>query len=390
VPIFATRTERVAMRIAIVINKSWNIYNFRMGLVHTFLKLGYQVIAIAPQDEYSKKLIEAGCEYYPVEMENKGTNPLQDMLLIRRFYHIYRQVKPDVILQYTIKPNIYGTLAARLAGIPTINNVSGLGTVFLIRNLVSQVALALYRLAFRFPAKVFFQNQDDRHLFLQHKLIKQHLTDVLPGSGIDTQRFCPAPVFSRNTGFTFLMIARVLYEKGVVEYVEAARLLRSRYPQVRVQLLGGIDESGNIGVKRAVFESWVQQGDLEYLGTSDDVTAHIAAADCVVLPSYREGTPKTLLEAAAMGKPLITTNVPGCKETVIDGHNGFLCDVRDADDLAAKMIRLYELSDQQLHLMGQASRRLAEEKFDERYVIDKYLEAIRAVTIEQVSVNSKQ
>ena len=368
------------MRIAIVINKSWNIYNFRMGLVHTFLKLGYQVIAIAPQDEYSKKLIEAGCEYYPVEMENKGTNPVQDLLLIRRFYHIYRRVKPDVILQYTIKPNIYGTLAARLAGIPTINNVSGLGTVFLIRNLVSQVALALYRLAFRFPAKVFFQNQDDRHLFLEHKLIRQDRTDVLPGSGIDTRRFRPAPVFSRNPGFTFLMIARVLYEKGVVEYVEAARLLRSRYPQVRVQLLGGIDESGNIGIKRAVFEPWVQQGDLEYLGTSDDVAAHIAAADCVVLPSYREGTPKTLLEAAAMGKPLITTNVPGCKETVIDGHNGFLCEVRDAADLAAKMIRIYELPDQQLHLMGQASRRLAEEKFDERYVIDKYLEAIRAVT----------
>jgi glycosyltransferase involved in cell wall biosynthesis len=368
------------MRIAIVINKSWNIYNFRMGLVHTFLKLGYQVIAIAPQDAYSKKLIEAGCEYYPVEMENKGTNPLQDLLLIRRFYRIYRQVKPDVILQYTIKPNIYGTLAARLAGIPTINNVSGLGTVFLIKNLVSQVALALYRLAFRFPAKVFFQNQDDRHLFLQHKLIKHHITDVLPGSGIDTRRFRPAPAFSRNTGFTFLMIARVLYEKGVVEYVEAARLLRARYPQVRVQLLGGIDESGNIGIKHAVFDSWVQQGDLEYLGTSDDVAGHITAADCVVLPSYREGTPKTLLEAAAMGKPLITTNVPGCKETVVDGHNGFLCDVRDAADLAAKMIRLYELPDQQLHLMGQASRRLAEEKFDERYVINKYLEAIRAVT----------
>jgi glycosyltransferase involved in cell wall biosynthesis len=222
-----------------------------------------------------------------VEMENKGTNPVQDMLLIRRFYQVYRQVKPDVILQYTIKPNIYGTLAARLAGIPTINNVSGLGTVFLIRNLVSKVALALYRLAFRFPAKVFFQNQDDRDLFLHHKLIKRAITDVLPGSGIDTQRFRPAAAFHRNADFTFLMIARVLYEKGVVEYVEAARLLRARYPRVRVQLLGGIDESGNIGIKHAVFDPWVREGAIEYLGTSDDVAAHIAAADAVVLPSYR-------------------------------------------------------------------------------------------------------
>jgi glycosyltransferase involved in cell wall biosynthesis len=371
------------MRIAIVINKSWNIYNFRMGLVHAFLKLGHQVIAIAPQDEYSKKLLEAGCEYYPVEMENKGTNPLQDLLLIRRFHHIYQQVKPDVILQYTIKPNIYGTLAARMAGIPTINNVSGLGTVFLIRNLVSRVALGLYRLAFRYPAKVFFQNHDDRDLFLENKLIKKNITDVLPGSGIDTRRFQPAPSFTRNARFTFLMVARVLYEKGVVEYVEAARLLRARYPQVRVQLLGGIDESGNIGIKHAVFDPWVQEGAIEYLGISDDVASHIAAADCVVLPSYREGTPKTLLEAAAMGKPLITTNVPGCKETVLDGQNGFLCQVRDARDLAAQMMRLYELPDQQLERMGKASRRLAEEKFDERYVINKYLDAIRAVARDQ-------
>lgn len=368
------------MRIAIVINKSWNIYNFRMGLVHTFLKLGYQVIAIAPQDEYSKKLVEAGCEYYPVEMENKGTNPVQDLLLIRRFYHIYRRVKPDVVLQYTIKPNIYGTLAARLAGIPVINNVSGLGTVFLIKNLVSKVALTLYRLAFRYPARVFFQNQDDRDLFLAHKLVRRGITDVLPGSGIDIARFQPAAVFARNPRFTFLMIARVLYEKGVVEYVEAARLVRARYPQVRIALLGGIDESGNIGIKHAVFDPWVQEGTIEYLGTSDDVASHIAAADCVVLPSYREGTPKTLLEAAAMGKPLITTDVPGCKETVIDGHNGFLCQVRDAADLADKMMRLYELPDQQLERMGKASRRLAEEKFDERYVINKYLETIRQVS----------
>jgi glycosyltransferase involved in cell wall biosynthesis len=146
-----------------------------------------------------------------------------------------------------------------------------------------------------------------------------------------------------------------------------------------VQLLGGLDESGNIGVKQAVFDAWLRQGNLEYLGTSDDVAGHIGAADCVVLPSYREGTPKTLLEAAAMGKPLITTNVPGCKETVVDGHNGYLCQVRDAADLAAQMIRLYELSDHQLSQMGLASRRMAVDKFDERYVIQKYLDAIRGL-----------
>jgi glycosyltransferase involved in cell wall biosynthesis len=378
------------MRIAIVINKSWNIYNFRMGLIRTFLRLGYEVVAIAPEDEYSQQLVLAGCRYYPIKMENKGTNPLQDLLLTKRFYDTYRRVKPDVILQYTIKPNIYGSLAAKMAGIPTINNVSGLGTVFLVRNMVSKVALKLYKLAFRFPEKVFFQNKEDRQLFLEHQLIKAHKTDVLPGSGIDTERFRPATVFSRNKNFTFLMVARVLYEKGVVEYVEAARLIRVQYPEVRCQLLGGIDESGNIGIKRAIFESWVAEGTIEYLGISGTVEEHISEADCVVLPSYREGTPKTLLEAAAMGKPIVTTNVPGCRETVVDGLNGFLCEVKDATDLADKMIKMYRLPESELACMGKASRILAEEKFDERYVIDKYVSAVRAVTKGEVALKSQK
>ncbi|PSR55813.1 glycosyltransferase family 1 protein [Adhaeribacter arboris] len=367
------------MRIAIVINTSWNIYNFRMSLVQALLQERHEVVAIAPPDAYSNYLIAAGCRYVPIQMENKGTSPLQDTLLVKRFYSIYKKVQPDIILQYTIKPNIYGTLAAKLAGIPTINNVSGLGTVFIVRNLVSKVALGLYRLAFRFPVKVFFQNHDDQALFVHYKLVKLCLTDVLPGSGIDTKKFVPAPVFSRNPAFTFLMIARVLYEKGVVEYVEASRIIKQKYPHVRCQLLGGLDEAGNIGIKKTTFMAWVTEGVMEYLGTTDDVAAVILKSDCVVLPSYREGTPKTLLEAAALGKPIIATNVPGCKETVIDGENGYLCEVRNATDLAAKMEQVYSLADDQLQQMGKASRRLAVTKFDEQFVIDKYLAVINTV-----------
>jgi glycosyltransferase involved in cell wall biosynthesis len=367
------------MRIAIVINMSWNIFNFRMSLIKALLREGHELVAIAPEDAYSAKLVEAGCRFVPLAMENKGTNPLQDLLLTKRFYDTYTRVRPDVILQYTIKPNIYGTIAARLAGIPTINNVSGLGTVFIVQNLVSRVALGLYRFAFRFPAKVFFQNQDDQLLFIQHRLVNGRITEVLPGSGIDTIRFAPAAGFSRNEPFVFLMIGRVLYEKGVVEYVEASRQLQAEFPKVRFQLLGAIDEAGNIGVKRQVLEEWVAEGLVEYLGTTDDVAATIATADCVVLPSYREGTPRTLLEAAAMGKPIIATNVPGCKETVIDCRNGYLCEVRNARDLADKMRQMLHLPDAALQTMGWASRQLALEKFDERFVIEKYLQAIEEV-----------
>ncbi|GAB2963732.1 glycosyltransferase family 4 protein [Hymenobacter coalescens] len=369
------------MRVAIVINTSWNIWNFRRNLVRALQQAGHEVLAIAPPDDYSQRLeTELGCRYVPILMENKGTNPLKDAQLTKRFYDLYRRERPDVILHYTIKPNIYGTLAAKLAGIPCANNVSGLGTVFIVQNLVSKIALGLYRFAFRFPKRVFFQNGDDRQLFLQHGLVRPEITDLVPGSGIDVDKFRPDPEApARHEPFTFLMIARVLYEKGVEEYFEAARLVREAVPGTRIQLLGGIDESGGVGVKRVVFDEWMQAGHVEYLGTSDDVPAHIRQADCVVLPSYREGTPKTLLEAAALGKPLVTTDVPGCRETVVDGHNGYLCQARSAPDLAAKMLQVLRLPDAELRRLGQASRQLAETKFDERLVLDKYLRTVAEI-----------
>ncbi|WP_181305217.1 glycosyltransferase family 4 protein [Rufibacter sp. XAAS-G3-1] len=368
------------MRVAIVINKSWNIFNFRLSLVKALLAAGHEVVAIAPEDAYSAKLVAEGCQFVPLPLESKGTNPLKDMLLVGKFLKAYQRVKPDVILQYTIKPNIYGSIAAKLAGIPTINNVSGLGTVFIVQNLVSKIAMALYRFSFQFPAKVFFQNSDDQALFLDRKLVRESITEVIPGSGIDTKRYRPAATFKRQSPFVFLMVSRALYEKGLVEYVEASKILKAKYPSLRIQLLGGIDEEGNIGVKRVLVEQWANEGWLEYLGTSDDVASVMHAADCVVLPSYREGTPRTLLEAAALGKPIVTTNVPGCKETVVDGYNGYLCEVRNGVDLAAKMERLYLLADTALQTMGQNSRRLAEEKFDEKFVIDRYFAAIKEAT----------
>ncbi len=369
------------MRVAIVINTSWNIWNFRRGLVRALQAAGHEVLAIAPPDDYSARLEhELGCRYVPILMENKGTNPLKDAQLTRRFLAIYKRERPDVVLHFTIKPNIYGTLAARLAGVPSINNVSGLGTVFIVENLVSKVARGLYRLAFQFPHQVFFQNNDDRELFIRYGLIKPARTGLVPGSGVDLARFRPQAGVGPAPGapFTFLMVARVLYEKGIVEYFEAARQVRAALgaDQVRLQLLGGLDEAGGVGVPRATFEQWLQEGNVEYLGTSDNVAEHLHRADCVVLPSYREGTPKTLLEAAACGKPLVTTDVPGCRETVQHGRNGYLCEVRNAADLAAKLLTVARLPPARRAALGAASRQLAEEKFDEQLVLRQYLAAV--------------
>lgn len=367
------------MRIAIVINTSWNIYNFRMSLLQALLAEGHEVAAIAPADAYTPHLRAAGCGFEQVSMDS-STNPFKDMLLAWRLYQAYRRVKPDVVLHYTIKPNIYGTLAAHWAGIPAINNVSGLGTVFIKRDYVSNIVIQLYRYAFRFPAKVFFQNEDDRGLFLQHGLVQKEITELLPGSGIDLQKFTPVTGFSRNSPFIFLMVARVLYDKGIKEYVEASQLVRKKYPEARCQLLGTVDERSRSGVKRQQLEKWINTGAVEYLGSTDEVARIMAKADAVVLPSYREGTSRALLEAAAMGKPLIATDVPGCREVVEHGVNGLLCQVRDAADLAAKMLQMLQIDDETLEQMGRSSRHIAESRFDDRFVIAKYLNAVAAVT----------
>jgi len=371
------------MRIAIVINTSWNIYNFRMSLVQALLADGHKLVAVAPCDAYSEKLVEAGCIFVPVPME-QGTNPFTDLLLCWRLYQTYKRLQPDVVLHYTIKPNIYGAVAAHWAGIPAINNVSGLGTVFITRDYISSIALKLYKFAFRYPAKVFFQNEDDRSLFLRNKLVRESITKVLPGSGINLEAFIPADQFKRNNRFVFLMVARVLYDKGVMEFVEASKMVQEQYPNVKCRLLGKIDERSRSGIRRSKLEKWLATGVIEYLGNTDDVAAVIATADCVVLPSYREGTPRTLLEAAAMAKPLIATNVPGCREVVQQGINGYLCRARNAAALAEKMSQMLQLSDAELKRMGQASRQLAVTTFDDRIVIKKYREAIVQVTRERI------
>lgn len=365
------------MKIAIVINTSWNIYNFRKGLVKALLEAGHEVIAIAPQDEYSEFLKEMGCKFYPVTLSNKGTNPLKDLYYMYQLFRIYNKIKPNVILQYTIKPNIYGTFASLPFRCLIINNVSGLGTVFLHNNISSRIAKFLYKLSFRFPKKVFFQNNDDRKLFIDNALINQKTTALLPGSGIPLDKFAPTP-FKRNQIFTFLMIGRLLYDKGIMEYAQASEILQKKGIDVKCMVLGKIETQKGLGVGHELVKEWQENNIIEYLGTTDNVAEIISKADCVVLPSYREGTPRALLEACAMAKPIVTTDVVGCKETVDNGINGYLCEVKNAQDLADKMFQVFELSNENLQKMGNESRKKVEREFDERIVIKKYLDTITA------------
>ena len=366
------------MRVAIVLNTSWNIVNFRMNLIQSLQEMGHEIHTIAPHDDFTQQLIEAGCHYHILKMDSRGANPLKDTALIFELYSIYKRVKPDVILHYTIKPNVYGSLAAAMLGIPTINNVCGLGTVFLKNDFISLIAKTLYKLSFKFPKKVFFQNEDDLKLFLDKKLISPTQVDLVPGSGIDLTKFTPVPN-TRNEKFTFLLISRLITDKGILEYIEAVRKLKKEGLEARFQILGAMDSDHKRGISKNLVQEWIDTGTIEYLGKTEDVRPFINKADCIVLPSYREGTPRTLLEAASSSKPIVATNVPGCKQVVENQINGLLCNVKDSNDLAAKMKTMAGFDNETLSMLGKNGRLKMESEFDESIVINKYLGALAAL-----------
>lgn len=366
--------------IAIVINTSWNIYNFRLGLLGALRDAGYRLVLIAPRDDYSQKLVELGFDYHEIKINNKGTNPFQDLWLVWRFSRLYKKLGVDVVLHYTIKPNIYGTLGAKLAGIRVINNVSGLGTVFLNDGLSSKIARWLYRFSFKCAHKVFFQNPHDKKLFVDRKLVKENITGLLPGSGINLSQCKSSKTKPKTDAFVFLFVARLIKDKGIVEFIDAAKeLLQHGDNRVEFWLLGDLYLINPTAISQEELDDWTKIPEIKYMGHVDDVAAVMNQASCIVLPSYREGLSRVLLEAAALGKPIITTNVPGCKDVVDDGVNGFLCELKNSHDLSIQMNKMLALDNRQLREMGKKGRDKIENEFDEKIVINTYLQSVKSI-----------
>ena len=369
------RVQERRRTIVLSANSDWNIANFRGGLIRGLRKAGYEPVVIAPQDSAAdKKMRELKVERIPVRIERSGLNPLADLALLARYRRLLKRLRPAAYLGYTIKPNIYGSLAAASLGISAIPNVSGLGTTFIREGPLQRVVANLYRVGFRRAPVVFFQNDEDRQLFVGRNIVRPKQALVLPGSGVDLQRFAPTPPADEPP--IFLLVARLLRDKGVVEFVDAARMLLERLPNAKFQLLGPIDEGNRTAISRSELDSWIAEGVVDYLGTTDDVRPFIAPATAVVLPSYREGMPRSLLEAAAMARPLIAADVPGCRDVVENGINGYLCTVRDAASLASAMQRLAELPLAQRVGMGEAARRKVQEEFNEEFVVQAYLDVL--------------
>jgi len=366
------------MHVLLTVNTTWNVWNFRQPLVRALIESGHRVTILAPRDAAVAKIELLGCNFEHLEMNGGGLSPSELPRLAGQFKNCFEHDRPDIIFSYTIKNNLVGAMVAKRLGIPFVPNVTGLGTAFLSGKWLAWLTKWLYRFAFKALPVVFFQNPDDRELFVECGLTKPGQAQLLPGSGVDLDRFSPAPP-QTSPSTVFLMVARLLRDKGVEEYVDAARLVRRTHPDVTFQLLGPLDDSNRSAIDKATLDDWIAEGVIDYLGEVHDVRPYVAASSCVVLPSYREGAPRTLIEAAAMARPVIATRVAGCTAVVDENTTGLLCDARSAESLADAAQRFLALSPEAQANMGRAGREKMVREYDQAIVVQAYLAAMNTV-----------
>ena len=365
------------MKFLIIASYPASILKFRGALIAAIQQAGFGIHIAAPEfNDYPEErdnLIALGYIVHDIPMQRTGTNPAVDAKTLLALYHLMRKIKPDYMMAYTIKPVIYGSLAAKLARVPQrFALITGLGYAFqgadeqgYKKSNLQKIMHKLYSVALASTHKVFFQNPDDEALFKSTGILKPTAsTKVVNGSGVDVSEYnvVPFPIINNEPAPRFLLIARLLGDKGVKEYAQAAQLVKDKHPQAQFDLVGWVDDNPD-AIKQQELDKWVDDGLLKFWGKLGDVQPAIAASSVYVLPSYREGTPRTVLEAMAMGRPIITTDAPGCRETVIDGQNGYLVPVKAVNELAAAMER-FIVNPERIEQMGKASRQLVEEKFD--------------------------
>lgn len=357
----------MAAKLVILSSQSQTLVNFRYHMLCDFLSAGLSVHALAPLDSYfektQKKLSEKGITLEAIALNNTGLNPLKDLALFCRLVSYFRKKKPDIAFFYTIKPVIFGCLAAKFSKVPkTYAMVSGLGYAFMgksyKRRMLRFLTTHLYKRALHGVNKVFFHNQDDANLFLQLRLVKPTQIVITDGSGIDTDYFSPEPYPEQ---LTFIFVGRLIRDKGINEFVAAAQEIKRKHPEVRFLVAGGLHQNPT-SLSRAALDSLIHEGFIEYLGELTDIRKGFEQASVLVLPSYREGLPRAALEALAMARPVITTDAPGCREVVQENSNGFLVPVENVEALVAA-IRYYIDHPEAIAIMGAAGRQLAESRF---------------------------
>ena len=369
------------LKIAFIGNSSLTMHNFRINLLRSLVKQGYEVVVVAPKDSDTTSYKSFKIKYIPIEVDCKGMNPLKDLALMNRLRALYVKEKFDFVFHYTIKPVIYGSFAAKLAGVKYISVITGLGYTFLKSGYLNKLVISLYRNSLKKDEEVWFLNEDDREVFLTNEIVKKELTKVINGEGVNTRLFRPSK--KETSKFKFLFIGRMLWDKGIGEYVEASRILKKKYPNVEFEALGSLGSANPSAISRDKMDEWETEGIINYLGETHRVMPYLSNASCVVLPSYREGISRVLLEAHSMEKPIVATNVTGCRDIVIDGVTGFLCEVRNPKSLAEAMEKIILLPKSQLEEMGKKGREIVLEKFEEKIIMQEYINKLNEIFPDQ-------
>lgn len=355
-------------------NTAWGMYNFRRVLIEKLISLGINVVVVAPEDSTYTSLIESlGAKFIPIKISSKGANVFADLKLVFDYCCIFKRLKPDFICFYTIKPNIFGSIAAQMFKIPHIVIVTGLGYTFVNKNIISTIAKKLYKFAFRNVHNVWFLNQDDKRVFLNERLVDSKKIKVINGEGIDITRFT---VSEMPTETSIILIARMLWDKGIGEFIEAAKILKQRYKNVSFNLLGGASIDNPSAISSSQLEMWNAEGFVKYLGFTNNVIDFISKSTCVVLPSYREGIPFSLLEASACGKPIVTTNVAGCRDVIVDGLTGYICESKDVASLVNSIEKIILMDREELVSMGLEGRKKIVRDFSSEKIIQEYVNVL--------------
>jgi galacturonosyltransferase len=359
------------MKILILINDDILLYRLKYDLVKQLQSLGHEIILSLPNGSHVSKFLKIGCRFIETHIDRRGLNLITDLGLYRKYKNIIKTEKPDYVITYTIKPNIYGGFVSRIKKVPYAVNITGLGTAFQKDNWLKRFVVFLYKVALKKVAVVFFENVENKEVFVKERIIPEEKSCILNGAGVNLTDFPFSPLIEKeNTSFLF--ISRIMHEKGVEELFEAIKRIKKEYPTTEFNFIGGFEENYADTVKEMQ-----SNGYLKYYGKVDNVQDYIVAADCTILPSYHEGMSNALLESAAMGRALITSDIHGCKEAVIENGNGFLCKAKDIESLYIAIKKFIELPFEEKRKMGEMSRKHMEETFDKSKVVEKTILNLR-------------
>ncbi len=384
-------THKNKTTVALVANTSWSIYNFRLNLIKSLQKHGYEVVVIAPKDNFSAALISAGVSYYPIYMDNYGTNPISEIQIIKQLHRIYKAQPIDFIFHYTIKPNIYGSIAAKMAGIPSISITTGLGHLLSFSNsIVRMMSFFLYKIGVTFSKEIWFLNQIDQNDFIKYKIAPESKTFLLPSEGIDTEYFKPTDKKENGSSMRLLFAGRIIWYKGFKEFIDAAKVIKKKYPYVEFQVVGFVDPSNPNAVPFDYILENQESGLIKYYGETSDIRPFLQNCHFLFFPSfYREWVSRVLLEAASMKTPIITTNNVGCDILVDDSITGYLVEKKDSNALIQAIEKFINLPYHSRLEMGELARLKIMELHQQSKINSIYLEKLEK-WIPQKNIKTKE